>query len=409
MDRQIIRDLAGRYMNLALSDRNAERVTLTKGVNDLRMIRPIAVACEIPWHEMNIDGQLDLKCEDEKMRELESFFRMKLLEQKYFPCDSHLRTYFPVLKKGAFGRMTGLEIDERQIKNPAGGYISAHEYHDVLANEDDLEKLHWVPGYYDREATVREFEFVADIVGDIIPVKITGHQVAMGHTLWDDVAQYRGVANLLSDLIERPEFMHRIARKLTDGYIKTVEDAVKNNMYAQEYPDLHCSPAYTNDLAPVTDYDRVKPENIWGRGVAQIFGFVSPEMHDEFDTRYMAEALKPFGLVYYGCCERLDNKIHLLKKMGNLRKISITPWSDINNAAEQMGKDYVMSVKLNPANVGAAFDEDVIRKEFGAVFDAAKRNGCAFEIILKDISTVANRPQNLIRWAEIATEAVNNF
>jgi len=409
MDRQIIRELAGRYYEAANGDKNRSRVALHKGVNDLRMIRPVVLINELPWHELNANGELSLICEDEKIRGMEYFFRTELFKQKYFPCDIHIRPYYPVMKQGEFGRMAGLEIDEKRIGDPAGGHIAAHEYHDVLKTEDDLEQLRWVPGWYDREATAELFYFAAELIGDIMPVKICGHQVAMGHTLWDIVAQYRGVTNLLNDLIERPEFMHKIARKLTDGFILTVQDAVKNNLYAAEYPDLHCSPMYTNDLAPVIDHDSVKPENVWGRGVAQIFGAVSPEMHDEFDIKYQIEALEPFGLVYYGCCERLDNKIHLLRKMKNLRKISITPWSDIDAAAEAIGGDYAMCVKLNPAHVGAGFDEDVIRKEINTVMDAARRNGCAFDMVLKDISTVAGDPRHLIRWAEIATDAVNGW
>jgi hypothetical protein len=143
--------------------------------------------------------------------------------------------------------------------------------------------------------------------------------------------------------------------------------------------------------------------------VAQIFGDVSPAMHEEFDTQYQIEATKDFGLVYYGCCERLDNKIHLLKKMKNLRKVSITPWSGVNVAAERMGKDYGMSVKMNPANVSAGFDEEVIKNEYRAIASAAKKNGCAFDIVLKDISTVENKPQNLIKWAEILMREVGGY
>jgi hypothetical protein len=220
---------------------------------------------------------------------------------------------------------------------------------------------------------------------------------------------FRGVTPLLTDLAERPEFMHKIARKITDGYIKSVGEATKHNLLGVDYPTLHCSPAFTDDLAPVTDFDHIEPKHTWGRGVAQIFGDVSPSMHDEFDTAYQIEATKDFGLVYYGCCERLDNKIHLLKKMKNLRKISITPWSDVNIAAGLIGKDYEMSVKMNPANVSAGFGEDVITNEYREIASAAKKNGCAFDIVLKDISTVENKPQNLIKWAEILMREVHSW
>jgi hypothetical protein len=95
--------------------------------------------------------------------------------------------------------------------------------------------------------------------------------------------------------------------------------------------------------------------------------------------------------------------------MKNLRKISITPWSDVNIAALAIGKDYEMSVKMNPANVSAGFGEDVIKNEYRAIASAAKKNNCAFDIVLKDISTVENKPQNLIKWVQILMGEVRGW
>ena len=74
--------------------------------------------------------------------------------------------------------------------------------------------------------------------------------------------------------------------------------------------------------------------------MAQIFGSVSKQMHEEFDIQYMRKMMEPFGLVYYGCCEPLDKKIDLVETLPHLRKISITPWADVDVAAEAIGKKY---------------------------------------------------------------------
>jgi len=404
-DRQRLRGLAAKYYELARSDKNSERVLLYKGVNDLKMIRPVVMIDEIPWGQMNIGGELDCKCEDSSLHGMEYHFLTGIFREKYLPTDNYLMPYWPVHKRGGFGGMRGLERDVK-THHEEGWNIMAQEYHDVLPDEEALAKLNWVPGGYDREGTMKDYEFAGDLLGDILPIKIVGHNTGMGLTLWDDVSLFRGVTPLLTDLAERPEFMHKIARKITDGYIKSVGEAIKHNLLGVDFPTLHCSPAFTDDLEPVTDFDHIEPKHTWGRGVAQIFGDVSPAMHDEFDTQYQIEATKDFGLVYYGCCERLDNKIHLLKKMKNLRKISITPWSDVNVAAQLIGKDYEMSVKMNPANVSSGFGEDVIKDEYRTIANAAKKNGCAFDIVLKDISTVVNKPQNLIKWAEILMREV---
>lgn len=163
---------------------------------------------------------------------------------------------------------------------------------------------------------------------------------------------------------------------------------------------------------PSEDFDGVKftRKDVWGRGAAQIFAHVSKQMHYEFDIEYMKKTVGQCGLVYYGCCEPLDQKIDIIEKIPNLRKISITPWADIQIAAESINKKYVLSAKPNPAAVaGPVLDEENIRKELGSILDACKRNGCSCDIVLKDISTCRGRPENIFRWEKIAMEMVKNY
>ena len=133
-------------------------------------------------------------------------------------------------------------------------------------------------------------------------------------------------------------------------------------------------------------------------------------MHDEFDIEYAKGLMEPFGFVYYGCCEPLDRKIDIVEKIPNLRKISITPWADVDNAAEKIGKKYVLSSKPNPSSVSVAnLDEVALRAELKKILDACKRNGCACDLVLKDISSVGHNPQNLFKWEQIAMEMVRNY
>lgn len=157
------------------------------------------------------------------------------------------------------------------------------------------------------------------------------------------------------------------------------------------------------------DYQHVSAKNVWGRGLAHILATVSPAMHEEFEIKYAKKALQPFGLVYYGCCEPLDTKIDIVKKIPNMRKISITPWADINRAAEAVGRDYVISAKPNPANLPyAASNPGMIRQEIRSLIKACEKNGTPCEILLKDISTSGNNLENLIVWNRIAMEEVLN-
>jgi len=143
--------------------------------------------------------------------------------------------------------------------------------------------------------------------------------------------------------------------------------------------------------------------------MAQIFASVSKEMHEEFDINYMEKLMADFGLNYYGCCEPLDQKIDIVEKLPNLRKISITPWADVDVAAEAIGKKYVLANKPNPASVTVPLNEDALRAEIGRTLAAVKRNGCSCDIVLKDISSSGNDVRNLIRWEQIVMEMVKSF
>ena len=88
--------------------------------------------------------------------------------------------------------------------------------------------------------------------------------------------------------------------------------------------------------------------------MAQIFSSVSPGMHQEFELDYAVRWYARFGLVYYGCCEPLDGKMDIIRKIPHVRKISMSPWVDEEKGAERIGRDFVFSRKPSPAFLGAS-------------------------------------------------------
>ena len=96
-------------------------------------------------------------------------------------------------------------------------------------------------------------------------------------------------------------------------------------------------------------------------------------------------------------------------ELANLRKISISPWADVEIAAEAINTKYVVGHKPNPAAVTVPLDEDAHRKDMARTLSALKRNGCNADIVLKDISSAGHNVQNLIRWEQITMEMVKKF
>lgn len=109
--------------------------------------------------------------------------------------------------------------------------------------------------------------------------------------------------------------------------------------------------------------------------------------------------------MYYGCCEPLHDKIDIVRKIKNVRKISVSPWADIEKSAEEIAGDFVFSLKPRPSLIGnGAFEEAEIRDQMMRAKTACQAYNTPCEFILKDVSTVRNRLDFLDRWGSLAME-----
>ncbi len=405
----LLKKLAYEYSLIANSPRNTENMKLHKAVNDLKQIRPVVLIEELPWSEMNIDDELTLRCRDPFLQRIEWYLRSNIYKNRHMPADMAVPPYIPV-EKIVRSTGIGITVKEEILSTEEANKIVAHKYIDILKTEEDLEKIKLPVFTYEYNATMRNFELIASIAGDIVPVKLTGRNYFSAN-FWDSISTFRGVETLLIDLYDRPEFMHKIMQKLTDVKISELEQYETLGLFDNDPYVLHCTAARTSDL-PEKNYSggKITRKDIWGRGMAQIFASVSRAMHEEFDIPYMIETIGQCGLSYYGCCEPLDKKIDIIAKIPNLRKISVTPWADVDVAAEAIGRKYVLASKPNPAAVSVpVLDKEVLKAEIGRILAACKRNNCSCDIALKDLSTCHHRPQNLFEWEQTVMEMVRNY
>ena len=169
------------------------------------------------------------------------------------------------------------------------------------------------------------------------------------------------------------------------------------------------------------DPQRPRAKDLWTSGMAQIFSTVSPAMHQEFEIDYatrwyefssLETKLPRFGLGY--CCEAseaisepLDDKVDIIRHLPHVRKISMSPWVDVEKGAERLGRDFVFSRKPNPAFLAwDTWKPEAVEQELRDTYEKCSRYGCPVEFILKDISTVRYQPQRLWEWVDIAMRVV---
>jgi len=401
-DKQIIRELAKAYMQMACSEKQQKMNQRMLDTNDLKIVRPPLLIDEIPWYQMDIDHELTCLCIDERAKSLEYTLRKALYRRKYFRADTLMEPFYRVtMAYDSTGN--GLEPREEIRRTDELNNIVSHHYEDTLEDEEALDRLFHMPEFTLRPDKDEEaMNYYTDLLGDTMPVRLCG-QNYLYFMPWDMIAFLRGLEPILYDLYDRPEYMHRIMDRICAAVTAQLDFIEAHSHIDPVQTNLHCTPGMISGLAE----DGCKAT--WFRGAAQGFSDVSPEMHEEFELSHIKPIAERFAYTYYGCCEPLDRKMEIIKKISNLRKIGVSPWANEESMAEQIGGSYVYSRKPNPAHVAVRTDPEIIRKEIEDTVKACIKYGCPCDITLKDISTVSHRPENLIIWAETASSVLDQY
>lgn len=406
-DRQILRELGKKYAEIAALSIQKQNVLNWKAINGLKPVKPMVLIDQLPWHELNINDELTLQCEDDFCRSIEQGLRQTIYKWIHMHTDMVVPPYIQI-SKVIRSTSIGIDINEEVQSIDSQNDVVSHMYKDQLEDEEILDKLQEPIITLDEELT-RYYETVAnEIFEGILPIKMVG--AMPGFRVWDEIAMYRGVTPILMDMMDRPEFIHATMEKFTQFEISRLKQYEALGVLEKDPLTIHCSGAHTDDL-PSSSFDgvHVTGKDCWASGMGQIFSSCSPQMHDEFEIEYAKRYYEHCGLVYYGCCEPLHNKIDIIRKIPNVRKISISPWADVEVAAANIGKDYVLSRKPNPAFVATdSMDENQIRKEIKDTLTACERYETPCEFILKDVSTVKYKPERLFRWSQIVKEVIEN-
>jgi hypothetical protein len=401
-----LKKLAGEVAEIAALPVQQETVDLWKKLNGLRPERPMVMIDQIPWHEMDVDGELECVCEDPFFRRIETDLRRRLYTWRHMRADMVMEPYVDV-PKTIVGADLGIRANENRAALDPANDVVGHIYHDQLRTEDDLEKIRMPEVSLDADGTARDEERAREVFGGILQVRMQGMHPS--YAFWDRIAEWHGVEASLYDLVDRPDFVHRMIERITTGYHLMLDQLEEQGLLGFPMSTVHCTGAFADELpAPGYDPEQVRAKDLWTFGMAQIFSSVSPQMHQEFELDYVYPWYERFGLGYYGCCEPLDNKIDVVRTIPNLRKISMSPWVDVHRGAEAISRDFVFSRKPSPALVATdTMDDDAVRADLRETYDACRAHGTPVEFTLKDISTVRYEPQRLWRWAEIAREVVS--
>jgi len=400
-----LRDLARRVAEIAADPVMETRRKLWVEHNGLRPARGMMLIFpEGAWCELIPDDEL--VCANGEARRIELALRRRIYTYEHFRDDTVVEAVWDV---GPAVKLTGWGLEQHTV--PSSDPRGAHAFEPVLKSPADLAKLRHPEVIYDEAATEAAVERAGDLLGDILEVRRRG----VAHVSYHLASQYlrlRGPGAMLMDMVDQPGMVHDAMAFFAEGHRRILDEYRQLNLLDVNNDGTYHSSGgngYTDQL-PAAGFDtkRVRPCDMWASAESQEFAGVSPEMHQEFALRYEGPLLEPFGLTGYGCCEDLTAKLDLVTAVPNMRRISISPWADVDACAARLKGDYIFSWKPNPAMLVGRFNEDAIAAYVRHTLDVAKANGCVLEMILKDTHTCEHHRERFDRWTEIARREIEH-
>lgn len=410
-DKRILQELAKKFRSLCERPCEAEKVRLWKDHNDLKETRPLLlVDMENGWNEA-VRFDRDIQCEGDMAQDWEMWFQKEIFWAEKLQDDKPLTPVF-YLPHRAVNTEWGIGENKVEIgeddKNKAYSWTATmKDMDDEEFEKLDMEKAIQDPVVLvDEKASEEAFMLAKEIFDGIVEVRMRTWWFWSSHMALA-YANFRGLDGMMYDFYDFPEKVHEIFAKLTSGYIKKLQFLEDNHLLYQNTDNTFVGSGglgLTDSLH--TDRNHVTLKTMWGLCEAQECGDISPEMFHEFIYPYHRQTAELFGLTCYACCEGIDEKWEWVKELPNLRRVSISQWSDMAKMSDYLKGDFIYSYKANSAHVTVPdMNEEVIRGELRRMFEKTRDNHV--EVVLKDLHTISNKPEQVIRWVQIAREELN--
>ena len=405
-DRDTLRRLAARKMEIAASGVNAERRAAWLRHDDGPGGRPMILA---EWQGVKDRrrpfGESGLACRDAWARGIESALRAEIWRFEELADDHVVEPWFRTEWQVAASDY-GVQPVTHTTDN--AGHLAARNWEAPIKDLDrDFARLKPRTFRVDRDATRAEQARIETAIGDLCPVQIRcAPYWTLGMTIV--AIDLIGLEGLMLAMYDNPAGLHRLMAFLRDDHLAHNAWLLREGLLCLNNANDYLgsgSEGHTRHL-PQADWRPGLPVRLCDRWVlseSQETVGVGPELFEEFIFPYQVALTSRFGRVYYGCCEPVHTRWHILKRMSNLARVSVSPWADQEVMAAGCGTQVVFSRKPNPTLISTGiFDEAAIRADLRRTLDVAA--GCRIELIMKDVHTLHEEPGRLARWVALARE-----
>ncbi len=149
----------------------------------------------------------------------------------------------------------------------------------------------------------------------------------------------------------------------------------------------------------------------WGFLESQETTATSAETFGRFVFPYQQRLVDRFGLLSYGCCERVDALwTDYLSTWPNLRKLSVSPFNDeprIGGYLRGSRIVYYSKPRAEFVTRPGPLDDAAITACFKGICEAA--SGCLLEIAQREVGTIFGDSERGRHYVRLAREAVDAY
>ncbi len=408
-DCAVLKDLGHQVAEIASRPVMAERRELWRRHNDLETTRPLILADpENGWNEIITRDQI--LCRNSIAQHWEFYLRKLIFWGNKLDDDFTVEALFDL--PHVYSETTWELAGSTKHATPKDVNEQGTAYHIDAILEDYAQTRQIIRPQLtiDFEKTNYLYNQAKSIFDGILRVR--------QHSVWywslgltDEFAFLRGMENMLYDFYDEPDKVHEVMGILTDGLMDKVDYLEKQGLFHLNNDSTYVGSGglgWTSQLPADRYKGFTRTQDMWLLLESQITIGVSPDMFAEFIWPYQKKFADRFGLLCYGCCEPMDDRIEIVKQAKNLRRVSVSHWANKALMAEHLGSNYVYSMKPSPTPLAqSVLDENLVRAEIRDTLNLTRKNHV--EIIMKDNHTLGKNPNNIIRWTQIAREEINRL
>ena len=403
-DRLRLRELAHRQLEYAHCTRNDAILKQWQALAQGRREAPTVRLLFSNFTDEVIDPRM--QCEGKEARELERLLLDRLVGRELFDDDT------PIAPTCDLTRTVTLEPFglKPQITRTDGGKSKGFHIDPIIEDlSEELEKLRGGSFFVDHEDTQRRLDFAQEAIGDILPVRLT--QSSLTGAITNPLVHLMGMENYYLSMYDTLDELHEVMDMATRVYEAYYDHLEENKLLL---PTAEFSPVAQESFAFNSELPKDHADTIgdcWGFLESQETTAVSPEMYGEFVYPYQDRLVKRYGLLSYGCCERVDALWeNYLSKWTNLRKLSVSPFNNEPLIGEYLrGSNvvYYSKPRAEFVTMRGPMDEEALRKYFKGVCEAA--SGCLFEMAQREVGTIFGDFERGKRYVQIARECIAEY